>query len=843
MALDKERMGYWLALWARRGGVPGSALAEHLGRHRSQATHWLRGERSLAPPDLCRLLLYLWSKGALPEPGEVRHALRQIGMPLAGLPEILAETPAAARVRAKFLAWLEDWSAQALALPRQRIWLPLAHVERSGEMAQLSAALLAEPRRAVIAWGMGGSGKTTLANSVARLAAVRERFWNGVLWATLGPTPDWQSKLAGWCALLHLPAGGADVPALIQRLVKHFGAAECAYLLVLDDLWAAEDIALLQELLATAGVLITTRRRDLAAALPGSVLVAVGAFDEIQALAVLRTHGAGSGPAEPPGAGEALVHAVENWPLAVTLLGQAVRLRGWAEITARVQDSQRRLGALHRTNDRYGSAQLALQVSYDLLDVAGQARFRRLGIFPYGASCALPAVAGLWQLVDAAQPAPQWLDETRDRLADLADCGLLLIADDDAQAPRWRLHTVVHDYARFLLRQTGEWEAARADFVDYYLGLAHELGQAPDRYTAQLTAEWPNLAGAFEHAWDAGAYDQCAFLLAGLHSWLLLTGRIVALDLWLARLAAVEQGLSVEARGWLAHARGRRALALGQWDEATHARVELLANAAVERRLQAFQHFEAAAASLAQGDLAAAAEAFAAGKQLAETLADADVDLALFKTGAQLALAQRDWPAALRQIELAAEIAVEQDRRAEFVDLLRLTGGLCRDLDQPAAALAYLQAAWVGARRLDAPVLELNILVELAPLAATHGEPGPAHAAAERLLALLPAMDLPAAERRSREGLAYQLLAFLAQREGRLDDALDQAQQAVAFCRDAADPSVAGDTWRVLAVVQAARGEPAGARQAYAEALAAYERVGAVREAEAVREALAGLSE
>ena len=841
MALDSERTGYWLSLWAGRSGVPGSALAEQLGRHRSQATHWLRGERSLAPPDLCRLLLYLRSKGALPEPGEVRHALRQIGVPLAELPDILAETPAAASARAEFLTWLGNWPARALDLTRQKVWLPLAHIERPDEVEQISAALLAEPRRPVLIWGMGGSGKTALANRVARLAAVRERFWNGVLWATLGPTPDWQSKLAGWCALLHLPVDGADIPELIRRLVKHLGMAERAYLLVLDDLWAADDLALFQELLQTAGILVTTRRRDLTAALPGSVLVEVGAFTEAQALTVLRGLGASPEVAEPSGAGEALVHAVENWPLAVTLLGQAVRLRGWAEIWARVQDCQRRLGALHRTNDRYGSAQLALQVSYDLLDAADQARFRRLGVVPYGASCALPAVAGLWQLADPAQPALRWLDETRDRLADLADRSLLLIVDDDAQAPRWRLHTVVHDYARFLLRQTGEWEATRAAFVDYYLGLAHELGQAPDRYGAQLTAEWPNLAGAFEHAWNAAAYDRCAFLLASLHSWLLLTGRIAALDGWLARLTAVEQDLSETARGWLAHAHGRRALALGEWDAGTQAQAAVLANAAVEPRLQAFQHFEAAAASLARGDLAAAAQAFAAGKQLTETLADANVDLALFKTGAQLALAQRDWQAAQRQIELAAEIAVAQDRRAEFVDLLRLAGGLCRDLGQPAAALAYYQSAWAAVRQMDAPAVELNILVELAPLAATHGELGLARAAAERLRAFLKAMELPEPEARLRESFACQVLAFVAQQEGRLDDALDLAQRAVALCRDAAEPSMAGDAWRVLAVVQAVRGDSESARQAYMAALAAYERAGAVREAQAVRHALAGL--
>lgn len=109
--------------------------------------------------------------------------------------------------------------------------------------------------------------------------------------------------------------------------------------------------------------------------------------------------------------------------------------------------------------------------------------------------------------------------------------------------------------------------------------------------------------------------------------------------------------------------------------------------------------------------------------------------------------AQQDWSAALRQIELAAGIAVEQDRRAGFVDLLCLAGGLCRDLGQP----------------------------------------------------------------------------------------------AVALCGDAADPSMAGDAWRVLAAVHEKRGESENARLAYAEALAAYERAGAAAQAQEVRQALAGI--
>ena len=106
---------------------------------------------------------------------------------------------------------------------------------------------------------------------------------------------------------------------------------------------------------------------------------------------------------------------------------------------------------------------------------------------------------------------------------------------------------------------------------------------------------------------------------------------------------------------------------------------------------------------------------------------------------------------------------------------------------------------------------------------------------------ILPALELPEADKASREGFAYQLLAFIAQREGRMNDALALAQQAVERCRDARDPSMQGDAWRVLGAVHEARGEAERARMAYVQAEAAYRHAGAVTQAQDVSQALARL--
>ena len=104
-------------------------------------------------------------------------------------------------------------------------------------------------------------------------------------------------------------------------------------------------------------------------------------------------------------------------------------------------------------------------------------------------------------------------------------------------------------------------------------------------------------------------------------------------------------------------------------------------------------------------------------------------------------------------------------------------------------------------------------------------------------------MDLPEPEARLREGFACQVLAFVAQQDGRLDDALALAQQAVALSRDAADAEHGrGRVARAGRRPGRARSS-AGARQAYTEALAAYERAGAAAQVQAVQQTLAGIPE
>src|SRR5262249_14998198 len=111
--------------------------------------------------------------------------------------------------------------------------------------------------------GLGGIGKTA---AVARLChddAIRARFSDGILWATLGQQPDVLFWLSNWITAL----GDFDYRAhdiLSASIHLRLLVQNKTLLLVVDDVWKTEHA---QPFLLGGGdscLVITTRRRDLA---------------------------------------------------------------------------------------------------------------------------------------------------------------------------------------------------------------------------------------------------------------------------------------------------------------------------------------------------------------------------------------------------------------------------------------------------------------------------------------------------------------------------------------------------------------------------------------------------
>ncbi|MCS6871307.1 MAG: NB-ARC domain-containing protein, partial [Anaerolineae bacterium] len=112
--------------------------------------------------------------------------------------------------------------------------------------------------------GGGGFGKTTLAQAIAHDPEVRDAFDDGILWLTVGETPDAITLINELIELITgKPSGYASLSAAQARLRELTDKRNM--LVILDDIWdegvPRDIIAALSE---TCACLLTTRRPDVA---------------------------------------------------------------------------------------------------------------------------------------------------------------------------------------------------------------------------------------------------------------------------------------------------------------------------------------------------------------------------------------------------------------------------------------------------------------------------------------------------------------------------------------------------------------------------------------------------
>jgi hypothetical protein len=177
-------------------------------------------------------------------------------------------------------------------------------------------------RRSVALHGFGGFGKTTLARALCHRAEVRQAFSDGILWATLGESPQVLHELSRLHAALAgewQSFGSEDDAARV--LAEQLDGRHC--LLVIDDVW---NLAHLQPFLRGGDDcvrLITTRMFHVATEATEMVPVEEMTVEEAAALLTMRL--------EPPPADEgpflALADRLGQWPLMLELAESTLRQR------------------------------------------------------------------------------------------------------------------------------------------------------------------------------------------------------------------------------------------------------------------------------------------------------------------------------------------------------------------------------------------------------------------------------------------------------------------------------------------------------------------------------------
>ena len=420
----------------------------------------------------------------------------------------LASTPASS---AAVPVDSEPTSSQVLFDPTIPLQPAIRLVGRDDELKYLKQRLSAGGSIALTALnGLPGVGKTALAIELAHDHEIRAYFCDGILWAALGPEPNMLGLLSRWGTMLGISstemASLSDSEAWALALRRAIGSRYI--LLIIDDAWRVEDALTLKVGGPNCAHLVTTRFPNIATAVAADGATVLHELGEDEGMTLLRMLAPRVIDREEQKAHN-LVKAVGGLPLALTLIGNYLRMQAYSgqarridTALARLSNAEERLqisqprGPIERHPSLPADTSLSLQsvfaVTDQQLDEQARAALYALSVFPpkpnsFSEEAAL-AIANC----------------TANILDTLFDAGLL----ESSVSGRYTLHQTIADYARLHLQETTVHER----LITYFTGFA----EAHKKEYELLEQESNIILAVLEIAYELGKWAAlvrcaCAF--------------------------------------------------------------------------------------------------------------------------------------------------------------------------------------------------------------------------------------------------------------------------------------------------------------------------------------------
>ncbi|HEY9807572.1 MAG TPA: NB-ARC domain-containing protein, partial [Candidatus Obscuribacterales bacterium] len=351
-------------------------------------------------------------------------------------------------------------------VPLPRIRLPENFVERPDALKSVKEKLLAEDKQTLVVSaiaGLGGLGKSVLATALVLDEEVQARFSDGILWVTLGQSPDLQTLLGDWIRELDKSREAFSANTL-ESASQYLDSllAERQMLLVVDDVWNAAHVKWFRVGGAGCRVLVTTREAQIEEA----DYYSLDLMSEQEAIALVRQKLGQHWRSEQEDEIKAFARVLGYLPLALDLAANQVRDGlTWSDLQSRFKAERRSvalgigrrpnalklLNSLEKWDDldeneqRKYSLQACFNLSLNRLNPEQLQQFAWLGVLPEDVNLNQQVASVLWNL--PATAAKQVLVQLRDR--SLLTEGVATIEGDST----YRVHDLMHDMARGLIEE------------------------------------------------------------------------------------------------------------------------------------------------------------------------------------------------------------------------------------------------------------------------------------------------------------------------------------------------------------------------------------------------------
>ncbi|WKZ45816.1 MAG: NB-ARC domain-containing protein [Anaerolineales bacterium] len=303
--------------------------------------------------------------------------------------------------------------------------------------------------------GWPGVGKTTVASVLAYNPETTQMFPDGVLWTSLGQEPNLLSEMATWGRALGteeiLKAKSIEeAQNLLAGLLR-----TKRMLLIVDDVWKAEDAIPFKVGGPGCATLITTRLDAIAKVLAPMAenIYRLKVLKDEDALELLRQL-APNVVRQFPNECQALVQELEGLPLALQVAGRLLnaeaslglgvtellgRLRGGAELLESAAPADR----TNLVSETTPTIATLLEKSLEGLDAKTKECYAYLGVFaPKPATFDMEALKFVWQM-----------DDPKPVIKTLVDRGLLEYV---SELDRYQMHALLVMLAKTLLTDEEE---------------------------------------------------------------------------------------------------------------------------------------------------------------------------------------------------------------------------------------------------------------------------------------------------------------------------------------------------------------------------------------------------